>query len=91
MEASSKENILGRGNITKLFIKYSIPAIISMVIAGMQIIIDGLSVGNFVGENALASVNIAQPFFQLTIASSMMVSVGSLSYMGRSLGEGDIE
>lgn len=91
MEASSKENILGRGNITKLFIKYSIPAIISMVIAGMQIIIDGLSVGNFVGENALASVNLAQPFFQLTIASSMMVSVGSLSYMGRSLGEGDIK
>lgn len=91
MESNVNENSLGTEKISKLFIKYSVPAIISMVIAGMQIIIDGLCVGNFVGENAMASVNMAQPFYQLTIAASMMISVGSLSYMGRSLGEKDVK
>lgn len=85
-----KENILGTEKISKLFISFSIPAIIAMVIAGMQVMIDGVFVANFVGINAMASVNIAQPFFQLTIAVGMMISVGSLSFMGRSLGAKDI-
>lgn len=85
-----KENILGTEKISKLFISFSIPAIIAMVIAGMQVVIDGVFIAKFVGVNAMASVSIAQPFFQLTIAVGMMISVGSLSFMGRSLGAKDI-
>ncbi|PAB56205.1 MATE family efflux transporter [Anaeromicrobium sediminis] len=81
------KNILGTGEISKLFIKYSIPAIISMIIAGAQTIIDGIFLGNFVGQNALASVNMVQPFMQVIIGFSMIISVGSLSFIGRSLGE----
>lgn len=81
------ENILGTEKISKLFIKFSIPAIISMVIAGVQTIIDGIFLGNFVGQNALASVNIAQPFMQVIIGSSMIISIGSLSSIGRALGK----
>ncbi|KAJ52660.1 putative MATE family efflux protein [Clostridium tetanomorphum] len=82
-----RENILGTEKISRLFIKFSIPAIISMVIAGIQTIIDGIFLGNFVGQNALASVNIIQPFVQAIIGFSMIISVGSLSFLGRSLGE----
>ncbi|MEG0306429.1 MAG: MATE family efflux transporter [Clostridium sp.] len=82
-----KDNILGTEKIPKLFVMYSIPAIIAMLIVGTQSIIDGLFVGNFVGENAMASVNIAQPFTQIIVASAMVIVIGSLSYMGRSLGE----
>ncbi len=85
------DNILGTEKISKLFIKFSIPAIISMVIAGAQTIIDGIFVGNFVGQNALASVNIVQPFIHVIIGFSMIISIGSLSFMGRSLGEGKKE
>ncbi|WP_099189663.1 MATE family efflux transporter [Tepidibacter mesophilus] len=85
------ENILGTEKISKLFIKFSIPAIISMVIAGAQTIIDGIFLGNFVGSNALASVNIVQPFMQVIIGFCMIISVGSLSFIGRCLGEGKKE
>lgn len=85
-----KDNILGTEKIPKLFITYSIPAIISMLILGTQSIIDGFFVGNYVGESAMASVNIAQPFTQLIVAFLMVIVIGSLSYMGRSLGEKDI-
>ena len=86
-----QENILGRENVSTLFIKYSIPAIISMVITGMQTMIDGMFVGNILGPNAIASINVANPFYQIIIALSMITSIGSQSYMGLSLGEKDIE
>jgi putative MATE family efflux protein len=85
------ENILGTEKISKLFIKFSIPAIVAMVIAGVQTIIDGIFLGNFVGQNALASVNIVQPFMQVIIGFSMIISVGALSFIGRNLGEGKKE
>lgn len=85
------ENILGTEKITKLFAKFSIPAIIAMLIAGMQSVVDGIFVGNFVSSNSMASVSIGAPFMQIVIGVSMLVSVGALSYMGRSLGENKIE
>lgn len=87
----NEQNILGNERISKLFIKFSLPAIISMVIAGMQTIIDGIFLGNFVGQNAMASVNLVQPFTQVIIGFSMIISIGSLSFIGRSLGEGKKE
>ena len=85
------ENILGREKISKLFVKYSLPAMISMVIAGMQTVIDGIFVGNVLGPNSMASVNIASPFVQVIIALAMIISIGSQSYMGLSLGAKDIK
>ncbi|MBM7836366.1 MATE family efflux transporter [Clostridium sardiniense] len=84
-----EENILGKEKISKLFIQFSIPAIIAMVIAGMQSMVDGVFIGNFVGSTAMASVSLGGPYIQLVIGLSMMISVGSLSFMGRSLGEGN--
>lgn len=86
-----ENNILGSEKIPKLFVKYSIPAIFAMLIVGTQSIVDGLFVGNYVGETAMASVNIAQPFTQTIVAASMIIVIGSLSFMGRSLGENNIE
>ncbi len=86
-----EQNILGTEKISRLFIKFSIPAIISMVIAGMQTMIDGMFLGNFVGPNAMASVNLVQPFTQVIIGFSMIISIGSLSFIGRSLGEGNTD
>lgn len=84
-----QENILKQGRISKLFIKFSVPAIIAMVIAGMQTVIDGLFLGNLIGPNAMASVSLGGPYIQFVIGFSMLISVGSLSFMGRSLGEGN--
>lgn len=86
-----RENMLGTEKISKLLRKFLIPAVVAMVIAGTQTIIDGIFLGNFVGETALASINIVQPFMQLIIGVGMIISVGSLSFIGRNLGEGKKE
>ena len=83
---NNEESILLTKSIPRLFLKYSIPAVIAMVITGAQGIIDGAFVGNQLGEHALAGVNIASPFMQLIIGLSMVVSIGAQSYISIKLG-----
>lgn len=86
-----QDNVLGTEKISKLFIKFSIPAILSLTIAGVQTIVDGIFLGNFVGTNAMASVNIAAPFMELMIGMNLIIGIGGASYIGRSLGEGQVK
>lgn len=86
-----ESNILSTQSIPKLFITYAIPAVIAMIISGVQGMIDGIFIGNFVSSNALASVNIAQPFMHLIIGVSMIISIGTQSYVGLNLGNGNKE
>ncbi len=86
---SIENNKLLSEKLPKLFIQYCFPALFAMVIAGIQGIIDGIFVGNFIGPNAMASVNIANPFLQLIIGLSMVVSVGTQSHVGLMLGMGE--
>ncbi len=87
----NSNNILGTKPIPKLMIKYCLPAVVAMIITGIQGMIDGMFVGNFVGPNALASVNIAMPFMQIIIGVSMVISIGTQSYVGINLGLGNAE
>lgn len=85
------QTILGTERLSKLFIKFTIPSIIGMIFIGIQGIIDGLFVGNIIGENALASVNLVQPYMQLIMAYALVISVGAQSIIGISLGKGETE
>ncbi|MGL6104600.1 MATE family efflux transporter [Romboutsia sp.] len=85
------QTILGTEKLSKLFIKFTIPSIIGMIFIGIQGIIDGLFVGNVIGENALASVNLVQPYMQLIMAYALIISVGAQSIIGISLGKGENE
>lgn len=86
-----EQKILGTEKLSKLFIKFTIPSIIGMIFIGIQGIIDGLFVGNVIGENALASVNLVQPYIQLIMAYSLVISVGAQSVIGINLGKGENE
>ena len=85
------QTMLGTEKLSKLFIKFTIPSIIGMIFVGIQGIIDGLFVGNVIGENALASVNLVQPYVQLIMAYALVISVGAQSIIGINLGKGEKE
>ena len=85
------QKILGTEKLSKLFIKFTIPSIIGMIFVGIQGIIDGLFVGNLLGGNALASVNLVQPYMQIIMAAALIISVGAQSIIGINLGKGESE
>lgn len=86
-----QEKILGTEKISKLFLKFTIPAIFGMIVTSLQTIIDGIFVGRFVGANALASVNVAQPFMDMIFGPTFIITIGAISLIGRALGARDIK
>ncbi|WP_305084225.1 MATE family efflux transporter, partial [uncultured Clostridium sp.] len=80
---------LGKENIGKLFIKYSIPSVIAMVVFSIYIVVDGIFVGNVIGSKGLSAVNIAMPFFGIAMAIGIMVAIGGGTITSIELGKGD--
>lgn len=74
------------GKIPALFRKFAIPGVIGLLCVGLQTIIDGIIVGNYVGANALASVSITLPCYVLISAVAIIVGIGSQTLVSIHLG-----
>lgn len=83
----SHNNTLLTERLPRLFLLFVLPAVISMVISGTQSMIDGIFLGRFAGVNAMASANIAGPYMQIITGCTMVICIGTFSYLGRTLGE----
>lgn len=84
-----KDNVLVTAGIPRLFLKFVLPSVISMVLVGIQGMVDGMFLGNYESSTAMASVNIASPYMQLILGCSFILCTGTLSYLGRTLGGRD--
>jgi len=85
-----KEMIL-KENLWKVCYRLSFPAIIAMVLYGLNVIFDGVFVGRLVGETAFAGISIVYPLTQLSLGLGSLVGVGAGSYLSILLGEDDRE
>ena len=88
---SRGEKELATGSIPHLFVKFVIPGMLALFLLSAQIFVDGILVGNFVGANAMASINLVIPIYGLLIAFAIVVCVGCQCMIGMKLGEGDLQ
>lgn len=65
------------GSIGKLFIKQLVPNILGMVFGALFIIVDGIFVGNGLGSDALAAINIVVPIFTVMTGIGLMFGMGA--------------
>lgn len=75
----------------KMILRFSIPSIISMMLTSFITIADGFFMGNYVGKEAIAAVNLGLPIVYLYLGIGLMVSIGGVAIAGMSLGSGDRE
>ncbi len=73
----------------KLFFTVAIPGMISMLAASIYSIIEGVFIGQILGEAAFAAVNIAMPFVMINFSLADLVGVGSSVPISISLGRKD--
>ncbi|MBE6015655.1 MAG: MATE family efflux transporter [Lachnospiraceae bacterium] len=76
-------------NKLKMILQFSIPSIIAMLLETVITMTDGFFTGNFVGENALAAINLGLPILYLYLGIGLCVGVGGTVISGRLLGAGD--
>lgn len=77
--------------MTKEFFKYAIPSALAMFISSLYTVIDGIFVGQGVGDSALAAVNIVLPFTVLLFGLASMFAIGGGSLVSKNIGANNIE
>lgn len=75
---------------TKLF-RFTLPSIIMMIVTSVYSVVDGLFVSNFVGDNALAAVNIIFPLTMIVGAFGFMLGAGGSAQVAQTMGAGEGE
>jgi len=83
-KASSKE--LGNKPIGQLLIKQAVPASIGILVMSLNILVDTIFVGNWIGPTAIAAINVVLPVSFFIAALGMSIGIGGSSIISRALG-----
>ncbi len=80
---------LGKDPIWKLLIKQAAPASIGILVMSLNILVDTIFVGNWIGSIAIAAINVVLPVSFFIAALGMAIGIGGSSIISRALGSGD--
>ncbi|MGB9793081.1 MAG: MATE family efflux transporter [Thermacetogeniaceae bacterium] len=79
---------LGEEKVLMLLLKFSIPAIVAMLVNALYNVIDRIFVGNRVGPLGIAGITIGFPMMLIMMAVGMLIGIGGNSLVSIRLGEG---
>lgn len=84
MELSSRE--LAKKDIKSLLIKQSVPASIGILFMTVNILIDAIFVGRWIGSMAIAALSVVMPITFFISSLGMAIGTGGSSVLSRALG-----
>jgi len=82
---------LGKDNLLGLLMKFSVPAIIGMLVNALYNMVDRIFISYGVGSNAFSSLSVTGPLMNILIAFNLLVGIGAAASISIKLGEGDKE
>ena len=82
---------MGTDPIGKLLIKQAVPASIGILVMSLNILIDTIFVGQWIGSNAIAAINVVLPVSFFIAALGMSIGMGGGSIISRALGSQENE
>lgn len=77
---------LGSDSIGSLLIKQAVPASIGILVMSLNILVDTIFVGNWIGSIAIAAINVVLPVSFFISALGMAIGIGGSSIISRALG-----
>jgi putative MATE family efflux protein len=78
---------LGEEKVSKLLLKFSIPAIVGMLVNALYNVVDRIFIGNGVGPLGIAGITIGFPIMLVIMAFGMLIGIGANSLISIRLGE----
>lgn len=89
MLKSERSEALGKDPISTLLIKQAVPASIGILVMSLNILVDTIFVGNWIGSIAIAAINVVLPVSFFIAALGMAIGIGGSSIISRALGAND--
>lgn len=88
-----KQRRLGEENIGSLLAKFSIPAVVGMLVNAFYNIVDRMFIGHIpeIGNLAITGVGITMPIMTIMMAFGMLVGIGTAAVISIKLGQGKKE
>lgn len=86
MEINQPVHRLDTESVGKSFFRYLIPSTIGMLLMAINIVADGIMVGNRLGPVALGGVGIAAPVYTLFVAMSLWIGIGAATRFSTLMG-----
>ena len=80
---------LGSEPIGKLLVRQSVPAAIGILVMSLNVLVDSIFVGNWIGSIAIAAINVVLPVSFFIGALGMAIGIGGSSIISRALGAGN--
>ncbi|MCL6271200.1 MATE family efflux transporter [Sansalvadorimonas sp. 2012CJ34-2] len=87
----NSQNMMANLPVGKLFWKYTLPAVMGMVVNGLYSVIDGIFIGQAVGAEGLAAINLSWPIFGVLFGFGLMAGTGASALYSINRGAGDTE
>ena len=79
---------IGTDRISRLLLRFSIPAIAGMLVQALYNIVDRMFIGYGIGPQGIAGVTISFPLMMATVSFSILVGVGANTLYSIRMGEG---
>lgn len=86
-----KNNEILERSVPALILRYTIPSVVAMLSTALYIVVDGIFIGNYVGADGLAAVNMVMPGFSLVSGIGLMIAVGGGTLISIEIGRGHRE
>ena len=80
---------LGTEPISKLLVKQAVPASIGILVMSLNIIVDTIFLGRWIGAKAISAITVVLPFTFFIAAIGLAIGIGGSSVLSRALGAGD--
>lgn len=80
---------LGIEPISKLLVSQAVPASIGILVMSLNVLVDSIFVGNWIGSIAIAAINVVLPVSFFIGALGMAIGIGGSSIISRALGAGN--
>ncbi|HLW14742.1 MAG TPA: MATE family efflux transporter [Flavobacteriaceae bacterium] len=85
----SRSTALGTDSIGRLLFKQALPASIGILVMSLNVLVDTIFVGNWIGPIAIAAINVVLPVSFFIAALGMAIGIGGSSVISRALGGGN--
>lgn len=82
-------DVLGTASISSLLVKQAVPASIGILVMSLNIIVDTIFVGRWIGPLAISAITVVLPVTFFIAAIGLAVGIGGSSVLSRALGKGD--
>jgi putative MATE family efflux protein len=87
--SSDKSALLGTKSIPSLLVQQAVPASIGILVMSLNILVDTIFVGNWIGSVAIAAITVVLPISFFIAALGMAIGIGGASIISRALGADD--